>query len=40
MLAAENALHGEYDGYAGCFDDEATTAPLDLLDVNSGAVVN
>jgi len=33
MLAAEDALHGEYDAYADCFDDEATTAPLDLLGV-------
>jgi hypothetical protein len=31
MLAAEDALHGEYDAYADSFDDEVTTAPLDLL---------
>ena len=39
MLAAEDALHEEYDAYADCFDDEATASPPDLLDVNRGAVV-
>ena len=39
MLAAEDALHGEYDAYADCFDDEAAAAPLAFLDVNRGAVV-
>jgi hypothetical protein len=27
MLAAEDALHYEFDAYEDCFDDETTTAP-------------
>jgi hypothetical protein len=26
MLAAEDALHSEFDAYEDCFDDEAATA--------------
>jgi len=33
MLAAEDALHSEFDAYEDCFDDEAAMDPLDLLDV-------
>lgn len=32
MLAAEDALHSEFDAYEDCFDDEAATPALDLLD--------
>ena len=31
MLAAEDALHSEFDAYEDCFGDETATAPLDLL---------
>jgi hypothetical protein len=40
MLAAEDALHSEFDAYGDCFDDEAAVVPLDLPDVNRGAVMN
>ena len=33
MLAAEDALHSEFDAYEDCFDGEAALVPLDLLDV-------
>jgi hypothetical protein len=33
MLAAEDALHSEFDAYEDCFDDEAAVVPPDLLDV-------
>jgi hypothetical protein len=31
MLAAEDALHSEFDAYEDCFDDGAAVVPLDAL---------